>query len=149
VTEEPKPKIKHAAHCTRCKAPLVLEQDPECPPLAVEKWLAIIVCNRCGKYLESYRRIDDAIAYICGQYVLAMRSKSAGEVKAALGEQLTRLTQEFNRILCKRWTTTGAWSYELVEMLLEHPDKTRIALRMEEKNHRRARENADRQKELV
>jgi hypothetical protein len=135
--------IKFAAQCTRCKCSIVLTQGDGCPKLAIDKWLKIVVCNRCGKYLEAYRRIDDAVSYVCGQFMLARKSSSIGQIRAALSEQLTRLTQEFNRILMKRWSTTSSWSTEIVELLLDKPDKTRIVLRMEEKNHRQARELAD------
>lgn len=137
--------IKIAAHCTRCKAPIVLTQDPECPTLVVEKWLRVIVCNRCGKYLEAYRRIDEAIALIGRQLMLGLKSSSYGEIRAAASEKLTALTHEFERIVTKRYNTTDSWSYDFVELLMDKPDKTHVALRMEESNHRRARERADKE----
>jgi hypothetical protein len=122
-----------------------MNQDPECPPLVIEKWLKIIVCNRCGKYLEAYRRIDDSIAFIAGHVMLACKSASLDKVKSDASQKIVALTQELNRILTKRWNTTGQWSFEIVELMLEKPDMTRRICRMEEANHRKAREHADRE----
>lgn len=143
MTETASPSIKIAARCTKCGKDLVLSQHPDCPPLRVEMWLKIIVCNRCGAYLEALRKIDDAIAATCVQLMRPDKAKEPAQMRAFVSGQLERLTRELDRILCKRWVTTSCWSHEFVELLMDKPDKTRMAVRMEESNHRRAREQAD------
>ena len=138
--------VKHAATCTRCGKHLVLEQDPECPPLVIEKWMKIIVCNRCGKYLESYRRLDDAIAYVCNQWSLVMHKQAGHEVRGALRDKLTQLTKELQRLICERWNTTNEWCEDWVDFLIEQPHKSRMASKGQETLHRKARENADKER---
>lgn len=135
--------VKIAAQCTRCKCNVLLNQDPECPPLAIDKWLKIVVCNRCGKYLEAYRQIEESIAFIAGQMMLAGKSSSFEKVKSDASQKLVSLTQELHRILTKRWNTVGQWSFEIVELILEKPNMSARICKMEESNHRKAREKAD------
>ena len=141
----PRPVIEHAAHCTRCKKPLVLNQDAECPALRVPNWIAIIVCDRCGKYLERLRTIDDAIAKVANRWMIASGARDPSAVRAECSEQLVKLTQSLMRVLMQRWDTTDTWSLELVDMLLDSPDKTRLAVRHLAREHQTARENADRE----
>ena len=109
----------------------------------IEHWLRIIVCNRCGGYLEAYRRVDDAIAYVCTQLCLAIGTRGENDIRAVVREKLNALTRELNRILVKRWNTVAPWTGEFVDLLMEKPDKSRIAVRFEEKFHKSAREQSD------
>ncbi len=135
--------IKIACHCTRCKKPLVLQQDPECPELVIKKWLPLIVCQRCGEYLEAYRRIDDATAYVCSQWVLVMNNGNAGEVASALRDKLIKLTQNAERLFNRRWNTLGTWCMDWVDLLMAKPEACRMAMRSQEKAHIWARQQAD------
>lgn len=143
ITEPPTQYVKHAANCTRCGKNLVLEQDPECPPLVIDKWLKNIVCNRCGKYLENYRRLDDAIAFVCNQWMLVRNSPSSANVAGATREKLTKLTQTLERLIAERWNTTTAWCLDWVDLLMDKPQACRMASRSQETMHRKAREGAN------
>ena len=146
ITEDPPIKvIEHAAHCTKCKAPLVLKQDADCPPLRVQSWISIVVCNRCGKYLERLRSIDDAIAKVANKWAVASGSRDPSAARGECSGQLVKLTQSLMRLLTQRWDTTDNWSLELVDLLLEKPDKTRLAVRHLAREHQSAREAADRE----
>lgn len=145
IEEPPIEVIEHAAHCTRCKKPLVLKQDATCPALHISAWLAIIVCDRCGKYLERLRTIDDAIAKVANRWMVASGARDPSAVRAECSEQLVKLTQGLMRVLRQRWDTTDTWSMDFVDLLLDKPDKTRIAVRHMARQHQQARENADRQ----
>ena len=141
--EPPVTVIEHAAHCTRCKKPLVLKQDPDCPALHIQAWIAIIVCDRCGKYLERLRAIDDKIASVANKWSIASGSRDPSAARSECSDQLVKLTQSLMRLLMQRWGTTDTWSMEVVEMLLDNPDKTRIAVRHLAKEHQTARQKAD------
>lgn len=134
---------KIAGQCNQCRRKLLLEVGAGCPPIRVEAWLKIVVCNRCGEYLEKYRRIDDAIAFVCNRWAMAGRNRDAA--RAQIAGQLEALTRELVRVLTLRYDTTADWSMQFVEVLMECPDRSRIAVRLEEKSHRKARSEADRQ----
>lgn len=148
TTEPPISYVKHPANCTRCGKNLVLEQDPECPEIIIKKWFPLIVCNRCGKYLEGYRRLDDAIAFVCGKWAFVRGGQQRNEVIGPARDKLTRLTQEMERLLTERWNTTSAWSLDWVDLLIDKPEACRLASRSQETLHRRARENAEKPREL-
>lgn len=132
--------------CTRCQCALMLEVGAGCPPIRVEAWMRIVVCNRCGKYLERYRQLDDAIAFVCSRWSMAGKNRDAA--RSQIFAQLEALTLSLVRLFCERWQTTAEWHPEFVDLLLDLPDRSRIAVRMEEATHKKARAEADRQIEF-
>lgn len=143
--QNPRPTIVHQAQCKQCRKKIELHQDAECPALRVPAWIAIAVCDRCGKYLERLRSIDDAIAKVGNRWSVASGSRDPSAARAQCSEHLVKLTQSLMRLLMQRWETTDTWSMEFVDLLLESPDKTRIAVRHIASEHRMAREAADRE----
>lgn len=136
TTHEPVEWVKHAATCHKCGKHLVLNQDPECPDLLIEKWLPLIVCERCGTYLKEYTRIDDAMAKACADWNINRKDEK-------IREKLTNLTQRANRLFCRHWVTQFDWSSDWVDLLLEKPETCRQSMRWQERSHRKAREEAD------
>ena len=135
--------MKLASECKACGKHVVLECDDQCPKLNLEKWLPIIVCNRCGDYMERRRLITERIQTACNQVIITATLKNKSEPMAKLRENLIQLTQSFCQLLCRRWQTTNDWSDEMVDIIMESPDKASLALRAHEGLHRRAREKAD------
>lgn len=142
TTEATEPTDKIATKCTHCARSILLQPGPDCPPLRVALWLKIIVCNRCGEYLEKRRKLTEAIQGICTTVGLSPPSAMAAAAGKAR-DALSRLTQAYVTLLSKRWTTINDWSDEMVSLLLSSPLAATAALKAHEREHRKARERAD------
>jgi hypothetical protein len=143
--QNPRPTIVHEAQCKQCGKKIELQQDSECPALRVPAWIGIAVCDRCGKYREQLRAIDDNIASVSTKWAVASGSRDPSAARAECSAHLTKLTQSLIRLLMQRWGTNDTWSIELVDLLLDAPEKTRIAVRTMAREHQIARERADRE----
>lgn len=139
--------MKHAANCKECGKGLVLDAHDDCPQITIEKWLPIIVCNRCGDYLAQRVRLTEGIQHVCNRVNTAMQAgmRNLPEVKSAASEKLTQFTRKFVALLCNHWHTTNDWDVEMVNLIVEHPDRATVMLKAHEGAHRRAREKADRE----
>lgn len=145
TTTEPQPidqTDKIAAQCNHCRRNLLLQAGADCPRLRIDLWLKIVVCNRCGDYLEKRRTIIESSQAICTSVGLAPKSAYEAARERAR-EPLIKLTQSFCHLLSKRWDTINDWSEEIVGMLLAQPMGATAALKAHERSHRRARETAD------
>jgi hypothetical protein len=132
------------AKCTKCGRGLSLECDPDCPPIRIELWLKIVVCNRCGEYLEKRRAILDSTQAICNGISQLIGTKAHGDACAKSADALTKLTQSFVALLVRRWNTRNDWDLEMVNMITSHPSSAMKSLVAHERSHRMAREKADR-----
>lgn len=96
------------------------------------KWIKILVCDRCGHFMEGKRKIEDEIKAECLK-MWAFRKQerdreklSKEEVKAE--EILTALTKRYATVVCDHYKRQMTWDAEFVNTLMDNPTKSPTVL---------------------
>ena len=114
--------------CKFCKHEGIVTIGDDYPVdmIHVEKWIPMICCPRCADYMESKRKLSDAIQRICFGISAArqtLEAEKAFEVEARMRDKLEKITKKFCTLVCGYHRKTSVWDVEFVNMLAERPDK--------------------------
>lgn len=111
--------------CRFCGANHLAEYDDECPGIQLEKWMAVICCNKCAEFREEKRTVMDGIAASCRAIQVGtfrggrLKPEEESKVRAAL----ERLTKRYADMMCDWFGLVRVWDKDFVEQLMEKPDK--------------------------
>lgn len=115
--------------CKFCGSKRVLECDipSDCPPLAMEKWKQMLVCNQCADYERGRRDTEDLIA----KQAFSLKALRMGnlkeerikELEERCRRNLTVLTKKYAGLVCRRKNHHLVWEPEIVEQIVDNPDK--------------------------
>lgn len=96
------------------------------------KWVKILCCDPCGQFMESKRKVEDAIKAECLK-MWAFRKQerdrekvSKEEVKAE--EILTALTKRYATLVCDHYKRQFVWDAEFVNTLMDNPTQSASVL---------------------
>lgn len=111
-------------NCKFCSKPLTLKIDPEYAALGDSlKLIRLASCNDCADARESMRSCVDSIAKACRKWGIASDEvqKSA---RIVTRDKLTKLVVRYLEHLEKvRRKASPGFDKEVIELLLEHPDR--------------------------
>lgn len=98
------------------------------------KWVKILCCDPCGKYMVDKRKIQDAIKAQClDLWAIRKQEKdvekvSKAEVKAE--ENLIALTKRYAHMICEHNRRETLWDAEFVNSLMDRPRQCENILRI-------------------
>jgi len=113
--------------CKFCGSKRVLECDtpPDCPPMDLDKWKKMLVCDGCADFERARRDTEDNIRKQCIALVIVRKSRvkveKLDEVEQKCRENLVFLTKRLSELICKRNRRPMQWEPEVVEFIMQKP----------------------------
>lgn len=123
--------MKHRYQCKFCGRPGEVEYEPVPEfKLAIEKWLQIICCDRCGRFYEAKRGVQHRLFANC-MAVLQIRQsankpKDADKVIAAARTRISNRCNEFAELVCDYLKIQTVNDPSFSEILMEKPHMVSI-----------------------
>lgn len=120
--------------CKFCGSHRVLDTfvPDDCPPLALEKWKQMLVCNRCADYERARRDTEDLVAKQAASLTAIrmcnLKEERLKELEERCRRNLVLLTKKFANLVCGRNRCTLIWEPEIVEQILDDPKECRSVL---------------------
>ena len=123
--------MNHAYHCKFCGKPGILTYDPVPEfQLAIEKWLKIICCNRCGIFYAKKRGVQDKLFANCMIVLQTHRAqpqpKNAEQILAIVRTRISNRCNEFAELVCDYLKIQTVNDAAFPEMLMEKPNMVNI-----------------------
>lgn len=117
-----------AYRCKFCGALGTTECDPECPELDKMAWIPLLCCNRCGAYHNWLSRILDRVSWWGRDWsIKSQRDREDGITKTR--QMLERFTRHVSTVMCKFYRVEFDWTWNFVDELLAHPEKSYTIIR--------------------
>lgn len=112
-------KFCHRARLFNC------DISPDCPPLDLEKWKSLLVCDVCADFERSRRDMEWAVAKQAAslravRYGVTNVDKLA-QLEQKVRENLISLTKKYCKIVCDRHGKPFFWEPEIVEFIMNNP----------------------------
>jgi len=123
--------MKHSYHCKFCGKPGEVEYEPVQEfKLQIKKWLEIICCDRCGKFHEEKRLVQDRIFANCMVVIqtkkVQPRPKNADQILASLRTRISNRCIEFAELVCNHLKIQTVNDPAFADMLMDRPDMVNI-----------------------
>ena len=118
-------KIEYA--CKFCGQPRVLTCDipSDCPPVNLEKWKKMLVCDSCADFERARRDTEENIRRQCMALnvvrVSPVKVEKMAEVEQKCRTNLVFLTKRLAELICKRNRRPIQWEPEVVEFIMQNP----------------------------
>lgn len=115
--------------CKFCGKHNVLTTDipADCPPLELEHWKKMLVCDSCADYERSRRDTEELIRKQAIAIMMVRKSnvkvEKLSEVEQKCRENLVWLTKKLAELVCARNHKPITWEPDVVNSILEHPDR--------------------------
>ena len=115
--------MKHATHCKFCQKPITLTIDDSYAELGDPlKLIGLAACNDCADVRVERRKLEAKIWLACEVVIRA--GKMEGEERARHSEKLTKLTQDYAKMIARWHKKEGmVWDEALVDTIMEHPNQ--------------------------
>ncbi len=121
--------------CKFCRQKRFFETDipADCPPLNIEKWRRMLVCNDCADHETDRRSVEakiytQAIAWKMAQHGLRNAADKLAPLEQKCRDNLDGLTKTFCRIVCARNHHPNEWEPQMTDFIMKRPDKFRDVL---------------------
>lgn len=113
-----------AARCKFCRKPLVLHVDDAYAEHGdIFKLMKLAACDHCADLRLNRRLLESRLQRICA-LLCNCRANQREEKSATVRDVLTRLTQDYAKLVAAWHNMSGmAWDEEMVNLLIEKPDK--------------------------
>lgn len=124
--------MNYPYHCKFCKKPGIVTCDDRFTDMfKIEKWLAMICCERCGKYMESKRSVQEAIRECAISLVRIKQARAEqknSEMMGKIREALDLLCLRFAEIVCDYFKVQTVFEPEFVQVVYDRPQNSMAAL---------------------
>jgi hypothetical protein len=116
-------KIPFTCHC--CQRNGVATYDATCAPIRLERWVPLLVCNRCGDFHAGRRLMADGLWKTCYSLAVIMDTVPDASVRSEAirqaRERLNVKTKMFAAHVCNFWRVMTMWEPDFTQILLEKP----------------------------
>ncbi len=114
--------------CKFCRRTGIAQLADDLPAdwIQLDKWKAMLCCNRCADYMEAKRKCLWAIrkaAILLAQMRVTATGQELLKIEAAVRERLVGLTKRFAAVVCDYLLVETVWEEEFVNMLMDKPDR--------------------------
>lgn len=126
--------MKFVEHpCRICGKPALAKWDDDADPEAVDRWLPALAHNRCADLTRERNDAEEHIVRLCFIFVRA-DDKTRDRLKEKLPQALEAATRRYAKAIAAQMNLeTYVWSYDMVRLLMDEPEKCGRILR----NYRR------------
>lgn len=118
----------HTTNCRFCGNTVNADIADGCPIEDAKKWLPMAACDRCADFRMALLKLGDKCVWVLNRVHNAQGTKAEVGVKSFAREQLTEITKRIMRVICDHWRVTNYWDGQIVDEIMEHPDKVRFII---------------------
>jgi glycosyltransferase A (GT-A) superfamily protein (DUF2064 family) len=136
---------KTIAKCKFCEKQIFLQIHKDCPPLDQKIWTSMAACNRCADYKVTLRKIYEAGNAMVLEYARSGNDQLKQAAAPVTRRALEDTTKKLARVVCNHYNVEYTWDRDLVDAIMEQPDKCAMAMSYFETQIKRVRKQADQQ----
>lgn len=112
-------------NCKFCRQPgnVEIEDNPDIE-LQVEKWQAMLSCNRCADYRTAKRGLEEKISRVIRILLLDLQTRHSvtDEHKVSVRAALIAITKKWTTLVCNHYEVTNQWDEGFVTELMDSPE---------------------------